>query len=418
MGKVKETPIWDEGVQMSHFPALTGSEETEVAIIGGGIAGLSAAYLLSQAGIRSVLLEENKIGHGATGVTTAFLTQYIDTEINDLIAMFGQEKARAIFASHAAAIDIIEQIIAEERIDCEFTRCVNYIYANSEDENKKLLDEEKVAHDLGVEMQFKARGLPFTSAGYLELPRQAKFHPLKYVKALVNANRGRGVTMYEETEVKSITSQVSGVLLKTAGGSVHAKHAIVATYAPFDKKLYFKKAFYTTYIIQGSLPKKTVAEGIYEDMANPYHYFRVDRNKEKDRVILGGADHRSDIPMNAEKNFTSLEDYAKKLFPDVSFKVDRRWSGPIIESVDGLAFIGPMQEKNVFYATGFSGNGMTYGTIAAKMATDYIKGRSNPWQSLYDPMRVPTVKQLAYKGQDYTRELFGGAVKNTIGQRD
>lgn len=206
-------------------------------------------------------------------------------------------------------------------------------------------------------------------------------------------------------------------IVRATDKEIRAQLVVVATHAPFNKKLFFKKALYTSYVIEATLPNDAIPEAIYEDTDNPYHYFRIDRLKDKDRMILGGSDHRSDIPVDETKNFEALENYMQHTFAGIPYHITRHWRGPIVEPVDGLAFIGPLDTKNIFYATGFSGNGMTYSTIAAQLITDLIGGRNNTWLELYDARRIPTVKQLAYKGYDYGEELIHGAVKNTVAQR-
>lgn len=161
-----------------------------------------------------------------------------------------------------------------------------------------------------------------------------------------------------------------------------------------------------------SIPSGKLAEGIYEDDENPYHYFRVDKDAQglRDRVLLGGADHRHELPLDEEKAYAALEDYWKRIVPDCEYEIVLQWSGPIIETVDGLALIGPYskREPGAFLATGFSGNGMTYGTLAAKMFAQFAVGSRIPWKDLYDPLRKPKAHQLWHKGKDYTEELFRG----------
>lgn len=415
MPSILQGPVWDEGVSLPDFGSLEKDEAVDVAVIGGGLTGITAAYLLSQAGYTVAVIEKDRLARGATGVTTAFLTQYIDTNIAELIPMFGTQKTQDILDSHASAIDLVEHIVAEENIQCEFMRCPHYIYANSEKSDRELREEQQAAAKVGLNLDLREdNAWPLRYSQYLTLPEQAKFHPLRYLAGLVHLLKERGVHIYEQTEATDIQVTEDGPVVVASAHEVRAKHVIVATYAPFNKKLFFKKAFYTSYVVQAELPSGSMPEAIYEDMYNPYHYFRIDRLKNRDRMIFGGADHRSDVPVDAEKNFRALEKYMHVAFADVPYKIVRRWSGPIVEPVDGLAFIGPLEQENVLYATGFSGTGMTYATIAAKLVTDLIRGQENPWLELYDARRQPTVKQLAYKGYDYSQELLGGAVKNMV----
>ncbi len=413
----EQQPTWDIGVEMPKFPKLSENTEAEVVIIGGGITGITTAYLLSKAGKKVVLAEKEQLAMGATGMTTAFLTQYIDTAIPDLLKLFGEEKTKKIFQSHKDAIQLIEDIVTEEHIECDFKRCSNYVYATSERDIESLREEESAAQQVGLDMTFhQDEKLGFKNDGYLELSNQAKFHPRKYVAALVHILQKNGVQMYEDTEVTDV-SEGDRLTVQAGDHTITAQSVVVATYAPFNHELFFKKGLYISYVMEISLPSGQIPEAIYEDMYDPYHYFRVDRGEEKDRIIFGGEDHRKEIQMDPSKNFQSLEDHLKELLPNTSYEIVRKWTGPILEPVDGLAYIGPHENKNIYYATGFSGNGMTYSTIAAKVISDLIQGKKNEWLDVYDANRMPGIKELIYKGRDYTQEFIGGAVKNILKYR-
>lgn len=411
---VATEPTWDEGVSFPRFPSLSKPLQADTIIVGGGLTGVLTAYFLAQAGQQVVLLEKDRLGFGATGLTTAFLTYSIDTNLADVVHMFGALRAKQIIASHAHAIDIIEAIVEKEKIECEFTRCPNYLYANSESDRQALRAEHAAAHALGLSWEFTHDdALHFKNQGYLTMSKQGKFHPRKFLAALTQRLTQRGVQIFEETNVTNLRPG-RPIILDTAGLKVEADQVVVATYAPFDKKLFFKKAFYTSYVLEAHIPPRTLPEGMYEDMHNPYHYMRIDRQADHDRLIIGGEDHRADVPVPAEKNFSALEEYLKTMLSNVPYALQRRWQGPIIETVDGLAYIGRLTTKDVYYATGFSGNGMTYGAIAAEIIFDHISKKENPWAALYRADRVPKLTHLMQKGKDYTGEMVGGALRNIL----
>lgn len=415
--KLPESASWDEGVAVPEFAPLAQALEVDVAIIGGGLTGITAAYLLSEAGVSVAVFEKDRLGFGATGATTAFLTQYIDTAVQDLLTVFGRERTQAIFGSHREAITRVEQIIQREHIECECRRCPLYVYADSEKDWAHLQSEAAAGESVGMPSELRQDGtLPFENFGYLETAHQAKFHPRKYLAALVPILQQRGVRMYEETEIEKL-EEGSPVVLHTSRQKIRARHVLVATYAPLNRKLFFKKAHYTSYVYEATLPPGVLPEGIYEDTADPYHYFRVDRLPSHDRLIVGGEDHRSDFPIGPEKNFQALEAFIHKTFSNIPYTLTRRWKGPILETVDGLAYIGPVDEKNIFYATGFSGNGMTYSLIAAQAFADFVLGRENVWLTLYDAKRLPALRSLMHKGRDYSKIMLGGAIKNTFTQK-
>jgi len=413
--KSKETSTWLATASLPEFPRLREDRETDVAVIGGGLAGLLSAYLLAKAGKRVVVLEKDRFVGKATGYTTGFLTQSIDTDTVDLVPMFGEKGAKLIWESHGKAIDLIEKIVKDEKIDCEFMRCTNYLYANDRKELREIEDEYKEAKRLGFPVSMSKVDLGFKNRGVMSVKNQGKYHSVKFVAGLLSALERMAVELYEKTEVESIEG--GGPFRVIAGKcSVRADWTLTATYQPFNnpKEVFLQKGMYVTHIIEYEVPKGKYKEGTYEDMDNPYHYFRIDKGKGrsgKDRLLIGGEDHRKEIPMHG-KSFKALEEYASELFGKKYPEV-RRWSGYILEPVDGLAFIGEYDPGNLI-ATAFSGTGMTYSAITAMIVRDIMTGKKNPYQKLYDPRRTPTLTQLWKKGRDYTEEFFRGAVANLV----
>ncbi len=391
---------------------LADSLKVDVAIVGAGITGLTAAYLLSKSGRSVVVLEKDTVGSGATSYTTGFLTQVIDTSLADAEKIWGEGVAGTVLDGHKAAIDTIEKIVKEEKIDCEFVRCSNFIY--SSEPNDELDEEYAAAKRLALPAQLlKHPDLGFEAQGALEIENQAKIHPLKYLKGLTDIITASGVKIFEHTCIRDIES---GSLLYTDNGIIKAKEILFATHIPFEQPpgLFFRKATYLTYVLELQIPKNALADGTYEDMKNPYHYFRVDNMKDRARVIVGGEDHRKDIPMPTKKNEQALEAFVKETFGHLRYTIVNRWNGPILEPSDGLPMIGPYEYKNTFYASGFSGNGLTYGTLAALMFADHVEERDNPWREIFNPNRLPYFKGLFFKARDYTQEFWNGAVKNTL----
>jgi glycine/D-amino acid oxidase-like deaminating enzyme len=197
---------------------------------------------------------------------------------------------------------------------------------------------------------------------------------------------------------------------------VHAQNVIVTTYLPFNnpKPTHFKKGVYQSYVVEVHTSRMQIPEGIYWDTHRPYNYFRIDRRADGDRIIVGGADHRKELPVSRKKCFRALERYLKGVLGDTPYTIIRTWSGPIIESSDGLPLIGEYAPHR-YLATAFSGNGMTYSMVAAILFRDVLTGVKNPWKDLYDPKRSLKPYRLLIKGRDYLQEFFGGAVRTMLG---
>ncbi len=409
------TPSWFKGVLLPTFPKLAESLQTEAVIIGGGLTGMLAAYLLAKNGNRVILLEKETIGSGATGRTTGFLTQSIDTAFGRLVWMLGKEKTKLVIESHGAAIELLQKIVKNEQIECEFMRCENIIFTPETAKDSNALNEElESARMLGLDAYIeKANWLPFPNKGSLHIKNQGKYHPLKFLAGLAIAAKKAGALIYEHTEATKLETNADGVTVFAGNKIIKAQFALSAAYEPFTKSagLYFKKAMYASYVMELAVPKGTIPEGTYEDTENPYHYFRIDSTGAKDRIILGGQGHRLDIPVSSEKNFTALMEYAKKIFPLASGDIATRWQGHVLEPIDGLAFIGPYKSRHTWYAFGFSGNGMTYAGITAMMFLNAVSGKENPWSTVYRVERIPGVKSLLIKGVDYIGEFLNGAVR-------
>lgn len=408
---------WHKDLHLPEHPKLTGDAETEVVIIGGGITGITLSYLLAKAGKKVIVIDKESLSESVTAKTTAFLTSAIDTGAEDLIRIYGQEKASSIWRSHKDAIDDIEKIIAEEKINCEFRRVPQYFYTTDWNNLDDIIREEVAARTFGFAVEdLQKNVLPFKNFGGFVLKNQAKFHPLKYASALRECAESLGVKFHEETRARSI-SHGNKIKVRTSSGTITAPYCVIATYLPLKNPwpIFARKGVYQSYVIELDLISGNIPEGLYEDDMEPYHYMRVDRLEGRTRIIIGGEDHRKELPMDPTKNFEALEEYTKEHFPKIDYKVVSRWRGPILKTLDGLAYIGTAKkrEENIFYATGFSGNGMTYSMLAGKIISEAILGEKNKYADLYTPFRNQlNLKSLWIKTCDYLGIFFGGYVKN------
>lgn len=308
--------------------------------------------------------------------------------------------ARLAAQSHAEAIDELERIVLDERIDCDFERIDGFLFSTS-DESGELLDRElPAAHRAGVtgvELVATTPMPSLNSGRALRFPNQAQFHPLKFLAGLVRAVVRDGGRIYTETHATKIEGGDVARIETREGPVVTAGAVVVATNSPVNDLLaiHTKQVAYRTFVIGADVARGSIPKALYWDTEEPYHYVRLHSpishaspQPENDVLMVGGEDHKTGQADDAESRYAGLEDWARSRFPiigDVRF----RWSGQVVEPVDGLAFIGhnPLDRANVYVATGFSGNGMTYGTIAGKLIADLILGRDHACEALYDPTR-------------------------------
>jgi glycine/D-amino acid oxidase-like deaminating enzyme/nitrite reductase/ring-hydroxylating ferredoxin subunit len=370
------------------FPALVSTIEVDVAVIGGGIAGVTTAYELTKAGLKVALIEQASLGDGATGSTTAFVTYISDASLADLTRTFGAARAALVWKSGSDAVDEMERIIKEESIDCDFARCAGYIYAPDKEGLERLRREEKLAKDYGFPARLGQDQLGFASLGSLRVERQAKFHPMKFLTALADRAAAKGARIFENSRVIG-TSSGPVRIVKTTEGEVRAKHVVLATHVPLgDPELISLRIdAYQTYVLEAEIPNGILEEGIYQDTLKPYHYFRVDRAAGFDRLLVGGEDHRTGQSDDCDAHFARLETFARDLLPGKELKIVRKWSGEVLETIDGLPYIGSFG-RNLFAATGFSGTGMSFGMLSAMIIRDLILGKKNAVTDLYQARRL------------------------------
>ena len=389
---------------------LAEDTSADVIIVGAGIAGMTTAYLLSREGKRVVVLDDGPIGGGMTGRTTAHLVNALDDRYYELERLHGERGARLAAESHTEAIDRIETIVKAEGIECEFERLDGYLFAPPNESKEQLEDELKAAHRAGltdIEMVDRAPIKDFDTGKCLRFPRQAQFHPLMYLAGLSRAIRRDGGRIYTGVHADKIEGGEKSARVETSDGRIITAYSVVvATNTPVNDRfaIHTKQGPYITYVIGARVPKGSVTRALYWDTPDPYHYVRLEsitaKNKdtgdsdEYDLLIVGGQDHKTGQADDANKRFSWLERWTRTRFPMIE-EIEFQWSGQVMEPIDGLAFIGrnPMDDDNVFIATGDSGNGMTHGTIAGILLTDLIMGRANEWETLYEPTRK-TLKAL------------------------
>jgi glycine/D-amino acid oxidase-like deaminating enzyme/nitrite reductase/ring-hydroxylating ferredoxin subunit len=387
----KNASTWEE-VSLPSYPQLSSSARFDVAVIGGGITGLTAAYLLKRAGKKVCVLERERIGGVDTRHTTAHLTQVTDLRLSKLVKSFGKDGARLAWFGGAAAINTIEEIIAALGVSCQFTRVPGYLHASldgTKDESDDLKQEAELAQELGFDAAFM-NSVPLVGKPGIRFPNQAKFHPLLYLAALARAIDGEGSAVFEHADVSEVNDEPLAAVV--GRHKIECDYLVIATHVPLMGKtglisatlFQTKLAPYTSYAVGARIPSFTVGEASFWDTSDPYYYLRIDGGAQSDYAIFGGNDHKTGQETQPDACFGELVARLHELFPEA--KIDHQWSGQVIETHDGLPYMGETAERQ-FVATGFSGNGMTFGTLGAMMACDAVLGRTNAWQDLFSVSR-------------------------------
>jgi len=396
-----------DSAQRLRQPVLEKDLKADVCVVGAGIAGLTTAYLLAREGKSVVVLDAGEVGGGQTQRTSAHLSNAIDDRYREIERLHGARGAQLAAESHTAAIRRIEAIIKAEHIDCDFKRVSGYLFPAPGQDPSALEQERDAARRAGLqEVDLVPSPLGSHWQGpCLRFPQQAQFHPLHYLYGLAVAFGKKDGQLYTRTKVKRIDGGHPAKVQTEDGHTVQCSATVVATNSPVNDlvAIHSKQAPYRTYVIAARVPMDSVPHGLYWDDADPYHYVRVQTipaegtGQERQLLLIGGEDHKTGQDPAPDERYQRLESWARQHFPQLG-PIEYYWSGQVMETIDGLAFIGrnPWDQPNVFVATGDSGMGLTHGTIAGMLLTDLILERPNAWQTLYDPARKPLRAVGAY----------------------
>src|SRR5215211_2473900 len=431
-------PFWYANIEQpikfaklaNNIPSSVGREPVDVVVVGGGIAGLTTAYLVSKSGKKVVVVEDGYIGSGETGRTTAHITHALDDRYYNLEQKHGLDGSHIAADSHTAAINRIESIVKEENIDCDFERLDGFLLLDPSDKKESLGKELDATHRAGInatEIVEKAPLQSFNTGPCIRFPNQAQFQPLRYLRGLSQAIIKNEGQIYTETHAQEVNSDG----IKTVNDyTVKAKNIVVATNAPIiDKtsKIYDKQDAYRTYVIGARIKKDTIPTALYWDTGNqnsenlvaPYHYVRIqkmDRDENCDLLIVGGEDHQTgnfSSDNDIEKRYSQLESWAKDRFPIEG--IVYQWSGQVMEPKDSIAFIGHNpgdNRNNIYIATGDKKR------IAGILLTDLILGKSNPWTTLYDPAREPRKEPSTNAGGGVGQTQHGEEISTDQGKQE
>ena len=389
--------IW-MATPLPRFAALDGDRQVDVAVIGAGITGITTALLLKRQGRRVAVIEAAEVGSGETSRTSAHLTAVLDGGLSRLVSRFGGDNAIVAVRAHQAAIDWIDTTARTLGIDCDFRRVPGFLYCDDEvcrpdgENGRALLDAElEAAHALGMEARrVPGAPLPFATGPALRFENQAQFHPRRYLRGLVDALVSDGSVVFERTRVLSVEDG-EPCRVETERGTITANAVVVASHVPVINKLFLhtKLEPMRSYLLAISTGQPH-PDGLFWDLATPYHYWRSVRIDGQDLMLVGGADHKVGATEDTEGAFRDLEAYVRQRLGRAM--VAARWSGQIIEPVDGLAYVGRnSMSTHVFVATGYSGNGLTGATAAAMILCDEVGGSAHPWSDLFAATRVKPV---------------------------
>ncbi len=403
----QHTSFWQDGSSLheNNRPVVN---DFDTIIVGAGITGLTLALELQKRGQQCVILEQHAPGFGTTGGTTAHLNNFFDESYDSIISKFGEDKAQTI-ADHAkTAKEIVRNNIQQFQIDCDYQECDFYLFSAEKNQDKTLSKILDAHQKLDLESRY-VNSIPFSInfRKAIEIKDQAQFHPMRYISALAHQFEKNGGLLLTERRVKNHETLNDTISITTATGEVFTAASLVwATHIPpGNNRFNVLLAPYRSYALAASL--KFTPENMAQaaDLYDPYHYFRYHKKDGENYLIIGGFDHKTGQEKDTTQPFKNLENYAREHF-EID-EITHQWSSQFYVPVDGLPYIGKMPgEDHIYVATGYNGNGMTWGTLASEIIADLIQGKENELAEIVSPSRIEIQASAATAIQENANAVF------------
>jgi glycine/D-amino acid oxidase-like deaminating enzyme/nitrite reductase/ring-hydroxylating ferredoxin subunit len=391
----RRTSVWvDSAPAPAPYPQLDGDVHADVAVLGGGIVGITTALLLAEAGASVVLVEAGRLAGGTSGFTTAKVTSQHGMLYARLRAKHGAETARRYGAANEAALAWIAARVERDAIDCDFRRQAAYAYVTAPEERAMAEQEAEAAANAELPATLvETTPLPYPVAAAVRFEHQAEFHPRKYLFALAERLVAAGGRIFERSHAVEVGRHEQRQVAKGPGWRVLAERVIVATHYPFlDRslafaRLYPSRSYAITCRIAGAPP-----EGMHISAEDPTRSIRAvplaGAGVGEQLLLVGGEGHRVGAERDTELRYERLEAFAREHWDVVS--VEHRWSAQDPTTADLIPYVGALapRDDRVLMATGFAKWGMTGGTAAALLLADLALGRPAMWKDLFDPNRL------------------------------
>lgn len=364
----------------------------DVVIVGGGITGISTALSLQEAGKKCLVLEKEILGFGTTGGTTAHLNTLLDTPYTTIQKNFSEDDAKLTAKAAQEALRLIHERVNRFAISCAYKEQQAFLYAQNEEQEEELEEIAKASEAAGIDLTYTTEipfPIPFTKA--IQVNGQASFSPIHYLYGIAKAFEKAGGTIVEHCRVTGV-DETEPLKITTDTGTFKARDLIYATHIPPGVNLlHLRCTPYRSYAMAVTLQDDEYPDGLSYDMVDPYHYFRCQEINGKKYLIAGGKDHKTGHEENTRHLFEMLEAVVHRYF-NVK-EIAYRWSSQYYEPSDGLPYIGhlPGHPQNIYVATGFGGNGMTYSNVAAITLTGLLTGSDDRYVKLFNPNRLKPV---------------------------
>lgn len=400
---------WQE--EYKEFEKIQEDKKTTVCIIGGGITGISTAYYLSKQ-MKVIVLEKERLFSKTSGKNTGKITSQHGNFYDYLINSQGEEFAKKYLEANQNAIDSIENIIKQEKINCDFERENAYVFTKQKDELEKIKNEVKAVNKLNQNLcEFKQKmELPIDVLGAIEFKNQAKIHPVKYGYGLVKAIVKNNGEIFENSQVTNITKKGGKYKISVNSNKITADYIVIATRYPNMSfpGYYFLKMYQSTSYAMVFDCKDKLFKGIYISSEAPTISFRTINEKDKNLLLAVGYDYKTG-EKKVENGYTKIEKIVKNMYPEA--KTLYKWTAEDCISLDKIPYIGEFSNimKNVYIATGFNKWGLTTSNISAQIISDKILGINNKYEEIFKSTRMKPIKN-----REEVKNMLGQAGKSIL----
>jgi glycine/D-amino acid oxidase-like deaminating enzyme/nitrite reductase/ring-hydroxylating ferredoxin subunit len=413
----KKSPksYWIASTNKTDYPSLKEDIDVDVVIIGGGITGISCAYMLIKEGLKVAILEASFIAQGTTGHTTAKITSQHGLIYSKIQNQMGLELAQQYADANESAIHEIKKIVEDNQIDCDFIRESAFVYTQEDKYIQKIGDEIKIASDLGIKADYVEEiPFPLSIKGAIRFDNQAQFHPRKYLLSLAKIISNKGCHIFEKSRAIDIEEKDNNYIITTSEGKkVTADKVIIASHYPFYNKqgMYYARIYSERSYVVGIKAKEKYPGGMYINAEEPTRSIRQQNYENGELILVGGEHHKTGQGPDTTKHYEALIDFANSIFTveDIPY----RWSTQDCMTLDGIPYIGNFTSDtpNIYVATGFEKWGMTNSMVSAIILKDLIVKGKSKWQDVYNPSRktiAASTKNFVVENLNVANQLLDG----------
>ncbi|WP_096155762.1 MULTISPECIES: FAD-dependent oxidoreductase [Bacillus] len=407
-------PFWLRSTELSSYPKLEHDLHTDICIVGAGITGITAGYQLIQEGFKVTIIDAGKILNGTTGHTTAKVTAQHGVIYDELLNHFGKEKTKLYYEANNNALHYIKNLVDQKRIECDFSLQDACIYATGEQGEQKVQKELDAYRKLGIQSEHRSE-VPFniSALSVAVMKEQAQFHPLKYLKRLVEEFTEKGGEIYEGTVAVDVEESPQLIVKTKTGNKIHCKTILACSHFPFydGKGFFFTRMYAERSYIVAAKTEKEYPDGMYYSADQPTRSLRFTTDGDEKLVLIGGEGHKTGQGKSTLEHYKALKQFGEEVLGIK--QIPYRWSAQDLYTLDKIPYVGPITQGNprILIATGFRKWGMTNGTAAALMMQDFIMEKENPYLDLFSPSRFvadPSLKKFISTNFDVAGHLMEG----------